>query len=197
VDRGAHQPQERQPPPRAGWVGGRSRGGARGAGPTARGDERSMFTTSRHPVLKPPRARGCRAVPASTRGWGAEAPTRARMQRCPPRGVHPSPARGGAILPHAGRQGQRYGLCPADVPGCPRVRRGVHPLAHPPRWVAIAARRPVCGSARTPHGPSSSGGAPVAGASWPLGSAAETARRAGVTRAETTSRHQFIAGHLL
>ena len=137
----------------------------------------------------------------STPAAGATAPTRARILRCltraTPPAVHPSQARGGAILPHAGRQGQRYGLCPADVPGCLRVRRGVHPLAHPPRWVAIAVRRPVCGSARAPHGPSSSGGAPVAGAGWPLGSAAETARHAVVTRAETTSRHQFMVGRLL
>ncbi len=94
----------------------------------------------------------------STPAAGATAPTRARILRCltraTPPAVHPSQARGGAILPHAGRQGQRYGLCPADVPGCLRVRRGVHPLAHLP---ALGGNRGTAASLRQ-----------RAGASWPF-----------------------------
>jgi hypothetical protein len=56
----------------------------------------------------------------STAATGATAPTCARMQRCPLRGVHLAPARGRAILPQAGRQSHRAGcagplLCVDDM----------------------------------------------------------------------------------
>ena len=78
-------------------------------------------------------------VPPATAGAGTrrgstspEAPTRARIQRCPTRGVNPSHGGGGAIVPHEGRQGHRHGICHAALPGYSRLRRGGSPLTNPP-----------------------------------------------------------------
>jgi len=78
----------------------------------------------------------------STPAAGVTAPTRARMQRCPTRSVHPSPARGGAILPHQGHKGQRP--CRRS-----RIRRGVHSFRQP---AAGGHRGTAGGSWRWAHG---------------------------------------------
>ncbi len=78
----------------------------------------------------------------STPAVGVTAPTRARMQRCPTRRVHPSPARGGAILPHQGHKGQRP--CRRS-----RIRRGVHSFRQP---AAGGHRGTAGGSWRWAHG---------------------------------------------
>ncbi len=115
----------------------------------------------------------------STPAVGVTAPTRARMQRCPTRSVHPSPARGG--VSYRTRATKARG--PADALG---YVAAFTPSDNPPP-VAIAARRAAHGGGRM--GSAGSGGVVGRGGLWLRLDGAKAA--AGPSHGQTPPRHPF------